>query len=223
MLKKLMRFFSIIYFVIVITALLGSIGYMLVNFPPEAWDKFAHEGGIIESTTAIIFGLVALLAFILFFKIRAKIWLYFGFLMAAASMREMDLHRAWTTDSIFKLRFYSGDAAPFYEKILGLLFILVLVFTLVQFIRHIPSWISNVLKFQPMALSIFMGLGTLALGKLLDSMARVLPFMADFHGNNRPLLRLLEESLEMTSSFFFLLTCLLALLFKTIQNQEQTS
>ena len=214
-----MHIFFAIYSLALLVALIFGLGYLLIYFSPEEWNNLAFEGGAIETTTEITFALVALLAFVLLFKMRDKIWLYFAILMVAASMREMDLHKAWTTDSIFKSRFYSGDAAPFYEKMFGLLVILALVFCLIQFIRHIPAWISNVMKFQPIALSVLMGLGTLGLGKTLDSMARILPFLADFHAQNRALLRLFEESLEMTSSFFFLLTCLLALFFKTKQQQ----
>ena len=214
-----MKLFFSIYCLAVILVLFGGLGYAYVQLPYAEWLKLAYEGNIIETTTAIIFAVTSLLAFIALLKKQNKIWFYFGFLMLSATMRELDLHKAWTTDSIFKLRFYSGDAAPFYEKALGLLFIVVLIFCLVQFIRHIPSWISNLLKFHPIALSIFLGLGALGTGKTLDSMARILPFLADFHGQNRGILRMFEESLEMTSSFFFLLVCLLALFFKTSQQQ----
>lgn len=217
-----MNLFFIFYCLAVILVTLGGLSYAHVQLSYEESLQLANEGSILETTTAIIFALTALLAFITLVKKQDKVWFCFGSLMVAATMRELDLHKAWTTDSIFKLRFYSGDAAPFYEKALGLLFVFILLLCLVQFIRHIPSWISNLMKFHPISLSIFLGLGTLGGGKTLDSMTRVLPFLADFHGQNRPLLRMLEEGLEMTSSFFFLLICLLALFFNTSQKQQPT-
>lgn len=210
-----MRWFFILYASVTLAGILFGLVYAYLYLSQEEWIILGSETGITEKVTEILFALVAALSLVLLIVKRHSIWLHFGVLMALAAMREMDLHKEWTTDSIFKLRFYTGDSAPLYEKLIGAAVILILLFSLMKIIRHIPLWLTDILKFQPMALSVFMGLGALAAGKGLDSMARILPFLADFHRENGPVLAMIEESLEMTSAAFFLLVCLLALFFKS--------
>jgi len=210
-----MRRFFILYTSITLAGILFSFAYAYHFLTQEEWIILGSETGTTEKVTEILFALVAALSLVPLILKRQALWLYFGVLMALAAMREMDLHKEWTTDSIFKLRFYTGDSAPLYEKLIGLTVILILLFSLMKIIRHIPMWLVHVAQFQPIAISILMACGALGAGKMLDSMVRILPFLREFHKQNGPVLAMIEESLEMTSAAFFLLVCLLALFFKS--------
>ena len=63
------------------------------------------------------------------------------------------------------------------------------------------------IAFREQALAVFLAMGILAFAKMLDAFARLFPFMADFHTDNRPLFGLIEESFELTSVLFFAYVC----------------
>lgn len=125
-------------------------------------------------------------------------------LMALASMREMDLHKEWTTDSILKSRFYLDSNTPDIEKLIGGLVILFLVYAVWQLIKRVPQFVASIWCFVPTAWAIGMGLGLLVVAKGIDSMKRILPFMVEFHTENRAFLGVIEESFEMTGALFFM-------------------
>ena len=175
------------------------------------WATLGSEHGFFERVSAITFAIVGAFAFIIFAFRRYSLWLYFSLLMAMASMREMDLHKAWTSDSILKSRFYLDSGVPIEEKLIGAGVILLLIFIAVQMTRHIPFWLRSLWNFRARAWTIGFALGSLAVAKLLDSMARVIPPLAEFHAENRAFLTVIEESLEMAGALFFLTLCLMAI------------
>ena len=54
-----------------------------------------------------------------FIKHRVNLRFVLALGMSLAAMRELDWHKAWTTDSVLKSRFYLSDVTPIYEKVIG--------------------------------------------------------------------------------------------------------
>jgi hypothetical protein len=202
------RFFIFYFSVIVLSLGLGLL-IATVFYNAQTWAYLAREFGLIENMTAIIFALTAIFASFLYFKAKHNIWIGFSFLMAIAAIREMDYHKQWTSDSIFKTNFYENPEFPIHEKIFGILVICALIYAVIKIGRFIPEWIRDLRHLSAYALSIFFGLGLLAFAKLLDGLKRYIPLMADFHINNKELLNMVEESFELASAFCFLCICLL--------------
>ena len=182
--------------------------YAFIYFSETELIKFSSEGGTIEWLTAFIFGLVGVLALSIFYIKRNSLWLYFFLAMAFACMREMDLHKAWTTDSILKSNFYTDGTVPFVEKIIGGTVIFILLFTAFNLSKYIPYWVKSILHIKAKAWIIGFGLIFITIAKLIDSMARWLPILADFKADNSAFLGFTEENLEMAGAFLFLLVCL---------------
>ena len=206
-----MHRFFIIYTLLIAAGLGGFLYYAYTSLGEAQWGALASEEGIFERLTAITFGVVAVLAMIIFLKKRYNLWAYFSLLMALACMRELDLHKEWTTDSILKSNFYESPNAPLIEKIIGGAVILLLLFLAFQLIKRVPYWIESLWQFKATAWAVLFGLGSLTVAKCMDSMARWFPFLADFKTENGAFLGVMEEGLEMAGALFFLSIFLMAL------------
>ena len=189
----------------------GFLGYVYMYMDEQSWTVLSSEENFPEMGAVFLFCLTAFLALVVFFAERMKSWLYFSILMVLAAMRELDLHKEWTTDSILKSNFYKSMDTPVIEKIIGGAVILLLLYMAFYFAKRLPKWIGDLWHLREQAWAIGLALGCLTVAKLMDSMSRWLPFLADFHAENRAFLGVMEESLEMTGSLFFVLVCLCGL------------
>lgn len=199
----------LIYTILSFLSLGLFLGYGFFYSNDFLWIEFSNEGGFVETATAFLFGMAGLLGFAFWIKGRKKSDFIFASLMILAAMRELDLHREWTTDSILKSRFYISPETPLFEKIIGGVVILFLIYAVFFLVKQLPSWIKKLWGFHPQSWAILLGLGMLVSGKIIDSMARILPFLSEFHADNRDFLGLAEESFELTGALFFLIFCLL--------------
>jgi hypothetical protein len=180
-----------------------------------------EESRGIEALAALSFAVSAFLAGLLALIMRSRLWGYCAIAMAAAGAREMDLHKQWTSDSIFKINFYQDPDGALLEKLVGAFIILLLLIVLTGLIRHIPQWWRGLQHYTLQAWLVLFGLGALGVGKVLDSMARIFPFAADFHKQHRTYLGFTEESLELLGASMFLILCVVA--FYTIGREKITS
>ncbi len=210
-----MHRFFIAYVTTIFLMLFGFLGYSFFNLNETEWMALGSEDGLFERLSAITFAITSIMGFYVFYKSRVQLHFIFASLMALASMREMDLHKEWTTQSILKSRFYLDEITPIHEKTIGLLVVLFLLYALYKLIRNTPSWVSGVFKFTPQAWTIGMGLGMLVFAKILDSMQRIFPFTKEFHEDNYAFSTLVEESFEMAGALFFL--ALAIMLTKTVR------
>lgn len=206
-----MHKFFILFIIILLGGLGGFLTFSYYTLDDSVLRMLAAENGFIEQGTAIIFGLTGFFALVNFLQCRHKTWLYFSLLMALAALREMEAHRLWTTDSILKSNFYLDAEAWTIEHLAGLAVILLLLFLAYKMAKRVPRWISGVLHLRSEAWAIGLGLGLLTTAKVIDSMNRWLPILAEFKSNNRRFLDVAEESLEMTAAIFFLSICMMAL------------
>jgi hypothetical protein len=82
------------------------VGVLLAAVPSAMQEQLAREGALIEGTSAALLLIAAGVAAYIAFRDASPGWGSFAFLMIAGFLREIDAHKAWTTMSIFKTRFY---------------------------------------------------------------------------------------------------------------------
>lgn len=204
------RFFIFYCLSLFISVSLFLIGALFLVEPPVS-AEWVTEDNFVEALGATFLGLISIFALGLFFKRRQEIWVLFAILMGAACCRELDLHKAFTTDSFLKSKFYVREDIPMVEKIIGVSIIAALLICLYRLSKFIPTWIRDLLQFKPPALSVFIGLGLLAIAKVMDSLKRLVPALHDFHVENAHTLQVIEESFETAGAAMFLCICFLAL------------
>ena len=197
------RFF--IFAFVIVACLICGLYYLFHHVPESRWIDLTSEHGLVELPTAIMFGIAAFFGAFQTIRTTGKMDVIFMVLMAMGGAREMDWHKEWTTDSILKSRFYLDANTPVIEKIIGAIIIIFLVYAAWQLLKRIPQFIAAIWHFSAKAWSIAMGLGMLVMAKTLDSMARLFPFMAEFHGEHRAFLGVVEETMELSGAVFFVI------------------
>ena len=198
----------------IITCTAGVIAFVIANQDKNFAATFFSESGPVEQLTAGLFAVASLLAAVSFIKHKTNLRFVFMMSMALAAMRELDWHKAWTTDSILKSRFYLSDAIPVHEKVIGGVVIALLLYIAVSLALKLKVWIQSLLKADLLSWSVFFALSTMVVAKMIDSMARLLPFAAEFKEQHSAMFLGVEESLEMVSASLFVFMAL-ALLRKT--------
>ncbi len=112
------------------------------------------------------------------------------------ALRELDFHDRFTTMGIMKTRFYISDAVPVTEKIIAAVITLIVLYVIIRFFwRNTRPFIQAVQAKNGPALLTLNGLAFTVASKLIDS-------------NNTLFLGVLEETLEFSIPFFFLLAIL---------------
>jgi len=177
--------------------------FIFTAIPQSDWETITAEHNPLEMTTAIAYIIAAIIGLLVFVKDKSQMHFITFALMVLATGREMDLHKEWTTDSILKSRFYIDPATPIIEKIIGGIVILFLVYAVITLVRRTPRFIMMLWQLSALAWSIALGLGLLTIAKTMDSMARLFPFLADFHAHHRDFLNVIEETLELGGALFF--------------------
>lgn len=206
-----MHKFFVSFSILTILLLSAFLSFVFLQFDDKALEYLSFEGGFIEVATAVMFALTAFFALLIYWQKRHRLWLYFGLLMTLACMREMELHRAWTSDSILKSNFYLNADSIRLEVIAGLAVIILLLFLTYQMIRRVPQWLAALWRFKVEAWALGFALGFLTLAKTLDSMKRWFPSLTDFKDDNRAFLDVVEESFELTAVLFLFFICVMAL------------
>lgn len=197
----------IFYVLTVFIGLFAFLAYGFLLMMPDVRISMSLEAGFIEGVTAASFGLLAVLAFVRATEKRSELAWLFVFFMVLACARELDLHKAFTEDSVLKLNFYFKSDAPLLEKIGGGFFVLLLVYGGVRLLTYAPQWARDVWALKADALAIFLAMGVLGTAKTLDAFARLFPFLTDFYQENRSFFSLTEESFELASVFLFGYVC----------------
>ncbi len=182
--------------------------------------RMSMEHGTLELASAGVFALAAVFALLRAIRLRTRLNITFTILMVLATAREMDLHKACTSDSILKSRFYTSAETPLFEKVIGAFVIALLIYCVWQLVRHAPEFIRRLLQFCPCAIAIFSGLGVICIAKMLDGMSRLFPFLADFHEQNGAYLGLIEESFEMAGAVVFFVLAAALLKYNTSFNTD---
>lgn len=173
---------------------------------PDIRDELVRESGSIETASAIFY-LVAIVLFVILFgvKVTRNNW-YMPAAMLALALRELDAHKAFTTMSVFKSRFYLSSDVPMFEKLIGLTVIGLLVYMAYLLIsRHLADFIVRLRRFDPTAIAVFLAFACAGVAKTLDGIGRKL---ADFNitvtQEYRDIFLVFEETLEFGIGIFFI-------------------
>lgn len=185
----------------------GFIGLSIASFTNQELINYSAENKLIESLSAAFLILAAVFgAAMAFSKYQGQGWSYFAFLMAVGAAREMDGHKAWTTMSIFKSRFYVSPEVPFYEKVIGFMVIIALLYCIYQVAKKLKAGLCDFWQGRGYAVSLFTGLGFFALAKTLDAFFRLFPWLQGGSLEEyTTYMRYSEESLEMFGAFLLLM------------------
>ena len=169
--------------------------------------EISRENGGIERLGAALFVLAGIIGILNVNRADKTLWKVFAFFMFTAAAREMDLHKSFTSDSIFKIKFYTSDA-PVGEKLGGAIFIILLFLSLAALIRILfKRWRQIRYSNTPVVMTLA-GLGFLACGKFLDGMARYVPALAGFKFEHDALFRVAEETIETAGALLFVMAAL---------------
>ena len=200
--------------IVTAAALFGFMAYILASWPPENIDRLTSEGSTLETAAVVFYLIAALMGLGIVWKKRfsSRLWAVFTFAMFAAMGREMDLHKAFTDDSVLKSNFYADAAVPLVQKIGGMIFVLLLLFCAIYLIytvfkRWRELWLTNTTAWLALCAT-----GALVVGKTCDSWSRLFPFWQDLHHDYGVMFRLTEESFETAGAFLFMVCAVSALL-----------
>ncbi len=141
----------------------------IVSLLPETISKtIVNEGGPVEQASALLWFIAA--ALIIFCRREGLLRrLTIAMLPLFCGMRELDLHKQWTTDSVLKSNYWLREELqiPGYEKFLAgvvlIAFLLAIFFSVRFFFR---SFIKNLRLACPIAISIFTSIVLLFISKI---------------------------------------------------------
>ena len=165
--------FAILF--ILAAATIGFLAWGYFTLTESQISDLVAEDGPIEFIQPWIYFAAALLGLMTAWVKRSRLWGVFTFLMLVAGAREMDLHKAYTADSVLKIKFYTTDIAPLHEKAAGLVFILLLLFCVIYLIWKIFTERRRLSLNNLSFVTALCGFGTLGFAKMLDSFARLFP------------------------------------------------
>ena len=171
----------------------------------------SQEGAFLENLTAFKFLGASVLGALIVYKTKIQGWTLFAIFMAFAFARELDWHKAFTSDSILKIKFYTNPEYALPEKVIGFSFVLLLITSTLLLFKYIPRWIKEMKELNIFAIGIFLGLGSIVAGKMLDAKSRLIPQMADFFERHDAELRFFEESMELLGAAVFLIIAIIKL------------
>ena len=133
---------------------------------------------------------------------------YFVVLTLLFGFRELDFDKAFTTMGILKSRFYLSTDVPLQEKVIGLLVIALIFWTVFQLLRnHFVEFLQGLKQRAPVALGVALIFFLLAFSKSIDGLARKLkPFGIETSAEVSRWAGSVEEVLELGIPIYMVLT-----------------
>lgn len=181
---------------------------MLLTQPISTQLFWINESGPIESASAISY--LICMIFILLAGRAAYLKSHFPLplLMLLFALRELDFDKRFTVMGILKTRFYSSADVPLYQKLIGALVTILLIYLVGRLLtRYTRYFITHFFKGEPVVIGTALSLGLLVVSKTLDGLARKLaPLDVHFTPATNHLLELLEENFELAAPIMMLLT-----------------
>jgi hypothetical protein len=162
--------------VLLVPAALLALLFIVSALHEDLIESLIDENGIIESASA--FGYVACIAALLLrggwrtAVLRAP---YLSFILLFLALRELDFDKRFTTMGIFKSQFYLSASVPWAEKILAVVFLALLIWSLLELAdRHWRQFLPRLLSLHPVAVAVFLAASLAVMAKSLDGLARKL-------------------------------------------------
>lgn len=164
-------------------------------FTAERLTAMTRESGWIEISTAVVYFSAAL---ILLAVQRHDRWFFVhsAVIVALMGSRELDLHKAFTSDSVLSTRFYFRDQAQLQEKLIAGAVMIVMGVIVLYYLRYWPRLRDGLSRRTPAAISAALAIAFIPLTKFFDAFGRLMTgfgFEVDFDIN---MVGIVEESSE---------------------------
>jgi hypothetical protein len=195
-----------------LACVLAAFGLVAAFLPDPGFHRVFDEDGLVEWISLLAWFVAA----VVFLRAAlagagATAWLS-GLVCLAASLREGDVHKSLTGYSVLKLRFFTGDAFPIWEKLVAALIVVPIAVALavlaVVFVRTV---LHGGLRRNSVRL-VLLTTVLLFISKLLDRAPAVLLdwYAIDFSTSARRWMLAYEEGIEALLPISFLLAFLVA-------------
>lgn len=187
--------FLALWLVAGLVAIAAAIG---ATWEFEAARTFFREGETVENLTLVGYALA--IALLLGWSRAAwRFRLYSAAVLAVLAMRELDLHKAFTSDSFMKLSYYARGEDPILGRIVAGLVMLAILALLVRYLAYGRPLLAALAARRRDAESALSAVLLLPVSKALDS---ILGLLAKHLGhrptdNERLWFGLIEETLEL--------------------------
>lgn len=190
---------------IIAMILILSLIYDIQKYP-----FLIKEGGVIETLSAIGYFIAALLMLIKGKWSYVKKYHYFFIAVILFGLRELDFDKRFTTIGIFKIKDYLNNNMPVYEKLIGLLVILLILYCVVAIIiNHSKSYFPQIKAFSTVHIGVFVTILLLLFTKSIDGFGRkVKSFNIVIDAQTSTYLGVIEEVLELGIPLFIIITLL---------------
>jgi hypothetical protein len=167
--------------------------------------EMLREWGPIENATGAVL-IAAILLALAAVRLSGSFVLLTAYAIGLIAAREFDLHKAFTSDGVFKTRYFTNADIPLAEKAIVVAVLAVMIALLVTYVRrHWRHFWVGLRTLQPAAVSTALGLGLYVIAKTFDSLGRLLePLGIDLPRGELGLMAM-EECFELAGA-----VCLLA-------------
>jgi hypothetical protein len=132
--------------------------------------QWTGENGPVETATVVFYLAVAVLIWLLRdARDDTASWVALTIIVGAFGARELDLHKAWTTMSILKARFWTGGETPWTQRLGAFLVLLPVVWSMLRLLRRYGGVVwRQARQHHPVAMTAVTFVVCLVLVKLLD-------------------------------------------------------
>ena len=176
-------------------------------FSAERLAALTRESGWIEVATAILY-FVAVAALLASWRWDGRFMVHSAFIVSLLGARELEAHKAFTTDSVLGTRFYFRDHVELPEKLIAGAVMLVLLVIVLRYLRNWHRLRHGLVLRSPAAISAALAILLLPATKSLDAFGRVaigLGFEINFDIN---VVGIVEESVELAIPVVILLAAI---------------
>lgn len=165
-------------------ALLTSLAALVCWWvlPPVDMLEFVAENGMIESLTVFFYVVAILVVIFAGTQMKGSTKCALVIMLAYMCMREMDLHKSVSSESILKSRFWLGAHIPVTDKLLAILILLPVLWMLFYFIRHCArTFFRELFNKEGHAITILVFFIVLGISKCIDRSLNVLTELYKMH------------------------------------------
>lgn len=168
------------FYLVILTSVTAVILWAVL--PSADMLKFVEENGTVETLTLVCYVIAILVVIFGAIQARFSTKLATVIMLAYMFMREADWHKAVSSESILKIKFWLNGNIPVSDKLLAIAILIPVAWMLVYFIWNYtkPFWraLSNG---EGYAISILMFLVTLVTSKVLDRSLNMLTELYQLH------------------------------------------
>ena len=160
------------YLAVAVALAVAAIGVLSAYpFTEDRLNALTKEDGWIEVTTAALY-LAAVVALLASWRLDARFFAHSAFIVGLLGARELDLHKAFTTDSVLTTRFFFRDHVGLQEKLVAGAVVLVLAVIVLAYLRYWRRLRDGLVRRSPAAVSVALMIVMLPGTKFLDAFGR---------------------------------------------------